>query len=288
MAASAIATTMLARPGVAVMRTLSIFAPALLWSLAVGKLYGIAWLRHGFDHGNLAFDPTIFVNAYGTMLALMIGIPQVPPAIVCLVALALVAVVTWLRRGTNTMNGLYVGAIIVLPAVMFAIQMPNTEFPRYFLFSAVVFVLFVADLFGLLWKQGGLRRGVALVLPIGCLVGNAVSLASFYATGRGHYVDAIRQMAAEAAPTFASNNDFRNGMMTDFYGKKLGIAVVHVRQGQECDRPPDWWLNERPGELPQRVVIGGARCTLTFERRHVYPVWGLSGMRLTLYRRVGG
>ena len=271
-------------------RTLAIFAPALMWTLAVATFYAIAWLRHGFEYGNFPFGAIKFIDAYGTLLALMIGIPpQVPPAIVCAAALALVAAAAWRWRGDgDIMNGLYVGAIIVLPAAMLVARLPNTEFARHFLFSAIVFLLFIAELFGRLWEQKGLRRAVALALLIACLAGNAASLARFYASGRGHYVDAISAMAAEGTFTFASNHDFRNRMMTEFYGKKLGVAATLIRAGHECDQPPAWWLSDSSQELPDRMVLGGARCTLTFERRRVYPLWGLSGVRLTLYRRADG
>ena len=65
--------------------------------------------------------------------------------------------------------------------------------PQYligFLFSGVMFLLFVADLASLAWQKGGPLRVVAAVAGLAIVTGNAISLSHFYTDGRGHRKDA--------------------------------------------------------------------------------------------------
>jgi hypothetical protein len=266
-----------------------IFAPVLIWVTAAAIFYGFGWVRHGYDFGRVPFGADKFIDAYGTLLALMIGLPStMPPAIVLVLALGVVLWLAWRRRASDdAMISLYVGAIVILPALMFAARLPNTEFPRHFLFSAVIFLLFVSDLLAMLWRRGGAPRAIAAVLIVAMLTGQALALTRLYATGRGHYVDAIATMAAEGPFTYGSDHDFRNAMVIDFYaGRHMGTATL-VPEAQWCEHAPTWWLSqETRWPQPERLTLGSPRCGIAYERRHVYPVWGLSGPTLTLYHRV--
>jgi hypothetical protein len=269
--------------------TLAIFTPALAWTLVVGTCIALGWYLHSFQVGNFPFAPETFIAGYGLLLRLAAGLPEQVPAWLCVAcAVGAVAGAAWLRRNDDDpMMSLYVGAVILLPAAMFVARLPNTEFPRHFMFSAVVFLLFAADLLSRAWQRRGGYRAMAIALLVAFVAGNAVSISRFLENGRGHYGDAVAEMGAQGAFVYSSDHDLRNSMLAGFYAKKLGIAADYVPKADICDRMPDWWLSENsPAPLPEHFALARTTCTLRLERQHLYPVWGLSGGPLAVYRRV--
>lgn len=265
--------------------TFAIFTPALAWTLVVTACLGFGALLHGYQLGNFPFDPEKFVAGYGDLLRLTVGLPEPVPAWLCVLA-AIAAATAFAWRDRSETASLYVAAVVLLPAAMFVARLPNTEFPRHFLFSASVFLLLLADVLARAWRRRGVRRASAALALAAFVAGNAVSLARFAENGRGHYRDAVALMSANGPFAYSSDHDLRNSMLTGFYAQKAALRAEYVPQAEICRTPPDWWLSENSRTpLPARVTLG-ADCALLFERQQLHPVWGLSGGPLAVFRRV--
>jgi hypothetical protein len=270
--------------------TRTIFRPALIWTIviAAGVLFGA--LRHGFTLGGAdPFRVGQAVDGYGGFLRLLLGLPEQVPAWACLVGAA-AAVTTaaycW-RRVEDFRASLYVCSIVALPAAMFLAHLPNLQFGRYFLFSGAMFLLFVAELLGLAWRKGGPLRAVAVLTLVAFIAGNANSLGQFFANGRGHYRDAVAEMAAGGPFTYGTDSEFRIPVLVGFYSKRLGVSARNVRAADWCREPPDWMVIENP-DIQRRgpeLTVGAADCTLTYRLSKVFPTWGLSGTPWAVYRR---
>lgn len=300
MAASAVALGMWAtwivwrrsgRPRETLSATFSIFAPALVWAVFVGDCLFVGALRHGFVRGgHFPFTAESFVDAYGGLIGWELGLAGGWPAWPCMLGAALVvatASYVWRHREDHA-GSLYVSAVILVPSAMFAAMLPNTQFIRHFIFSGAILLLFLADAFGRAWRQGGVSRNAAIAALAAILIGNAGSLAKFFAYGRGHYAEAVAAMAEEGGrPVYTGTEEFRTRMLVDFFGKKLDRTPIYVGAEDRCRFRPSWLLVENPPRAPEsELALSSAECTLHFARQDVFPAWGLSGSVWVLYGRV--
>jgi hypothetical protein len=272
--------------------TLVIFRPALAWTFAVGSCIAIAGLRHHFIFGGVTpFASADFFAGYGSLIRLLLGVPDfvadAVPAWLWLVAAAAIVLAANVRRERDGCISLYVIAVIGWPAVMFVAETPNVQFGRYFLASGTFFLLLVADMLGDAWSRGGvLRAGAGAVLGV-MLVGHTAALASFFRDQRGHYDDAITDMARDGRFSYASDHEFRTRTVVDFFARKRGITADYVRVADWCRSPPLFMVIEDP-ETAQRnahLDFGAPQCRLGFDRGESFASSRLSGRPWTIYRR---
>ncbi|HEX5211379.1 MAG TPA: glycosyltransferase family 39 protein [Pseudolabrys sp.] len=270
--------------------TRTIFRPALVWTvvIAAAVLFGAA--RHGFTFGGAdPFQVGQAVDGYGGMLRLLLGLPEQVPAWACLVGVAgavTIAAYFW-RRREDFHGSLYVCSVIALPVAMFLAHLPNLQFGRYFLFSGAMFLLFVAELLGRAWRKGGILKAVAALTLVALVAGNANSLGQFFANGRGHYRDAVADMAASGPFTYGTDSEFRVPVLVGFYSKRLAVSARNVRSADWCRERPDWMVIENPN-IQRRgsdLTVGAPDCALTYRLFKMFPAWGLSGAPWAVYRR---
>ncbi len=280
-----------------------ILLPALVWSFAVAISVGFVALRYGFIVSVVSvpnkfaiggIDPfqfASFINAYGNLLRLIVGLPHSVPETACLVGgLILIAVLAplWRDRADYRLS-LYIVSVVILPAAALAAQSPNTNFPRYFLFSGVMFLLFIADGVNLAWLKGGVFRSVAAIILTAIVTGNAISLFYFFSDGRGHYSLAVSRMAENGRIIYSSDNDFRTPMVVKFYAHKLGVFTDYVHISDWCTDTPDWYIVENPDNpilAFSHAIVRLPTCMLQLSRTDTFSYWGLSGRQWVLYRRV--
>ncbi|HEY7300930.1 MAG TPA: hypothetical protein VH684_23810 [Xanthobacteraceae bacterium] len=281
-----------------------ILLPAFVWTIAIAGSVGYVALRYGFvvsvrsvpnkfAIGGLdPFDFTGAINALGELIRLTVGLPDSVPAAVCFVgvmALILVSAPVWRNRADRRFS-LYVISVIILPTAVLAARVPNTQFPRYFLFSGIMFLLFIADLVTGAWLRGGLYRSAAALTLTAIVCGNAISLYHFFSQGRGHYSTAVSAMIESGWIVYGSDHDFRTPMVVNFYSHKRGIRADYIRIRDWCtNHPPDWYIVESPDDPILAYTLANLtfpRCALRFRRTETFSYWGLSGRQWVLYRRV--
>jgi len=166
-------------------------------ALRYGFVVNVRSVPNQFAVGGInPFSYDGFTNAYGRLIGWLVGVPESVPAWLCLAgAAALIAAAGNLWRDrADSRYSLYIISIVLLPACVLAAQAENSNIARYFLFSGVMFLLFVADLASLAWQKGGPLRVAAAVAVLAIVAGNAISLSRFYTDGRGHYAQAVAEM----------------------------------------------------------------------------------------------
>jgi hypothetical protein len=266
--------------------TRTIFRPALAWALAIGAVMVFGALRHGFTVGGVdAFEPARFVEGYGGLIRLLLGLPDQTPAWSCLAAAALAVIVAAIIWRHDRMAGLYLGSVILLPGAMFAAHLPNLQFARYYLFAGAMFLVFLADCLGRAWRHGGVWRVVALGMLMAFTLGNAASLRSFFDGRRGHYAAAVARMAQHGAFVYGGDHDFRTPMLVNFFAGHRGVSAQYVTLADWCRTTPEWLLIEDPTiQARTELDVNAPTCALHYRRDGVFPAWGLSGWPWALYR----
>jgi hypothetical protein len=290
-----------ANVGKALLRSFIILFPALALSIAVALTVGFAALRYGFVvsvesvPGKFAigginpFGFISFINSYGELLRLTVGLPDSVPNAACLagaIALIGLSVLLWRDRNDNR-SSLYVISVILLPAAALAAHLSNTSFPRYFLVSGTMFLLFIADSVNRAWLNGGLFRLTAAICLVAIVGGNTISLFHFLSEGRGNYVLALKRMTENGGIIYASDHNFRTSMVVNYYSHRLGVFAKNVAGKDWCREPPHWYIIENPDSALLAYDEFEAKfpaCALRLRRTDLFPYWGLSGRQWVLYR----
>ena len=181
-------------------------------------------------------------------------------------------------------------AALFAGAVVFAAVFPF-PFERHFYACLPFSLLLAAGGLARLFRSSGAKRAAAAVLALLFLLGNGVRDRALATAGRGHYLEAVQRMAKDTPEdviTVASDHDFRNRTLLDFYAaylpppKRLAYVPIERRQAN----PPAWFLLHGlatdPRLAPVGVSLPGAAAYRLVE---VYPYAGLSGWTWMLYRR---
>jgi hypothetical protein len=274
----------------ATVTSLWIFMPAMLAAGLVMACWVIGWERHDVTlGGKFPFSIAGFIEGYGGLFRWLAGVPvALSPWIFLASAIAafLIACRFWRGRADHATSLYFVG-ILFLPGLLLAARLPNTEFPRHFLFCGAIFLLFLADLFGRAWERGGVRRSLAAGILAALVVGNLICCSLFFAYGRGHYVEAVAEMGRSGPIRYTGTEEFRTSMLVEFFSRRAGLDARYVKPQDRCRTPPDWLLVENPAPPPPREsTLGAPDCALRFVQQDRFPAWGLSGATWVLFRRV--
>lgn len=148
---------------------------------------------------------------------------------------AAVALVVWDARQFWTEGSdeglFFVGAVLGAPILISALD-PPFLFPRYFLISALFFLLVIARVLARLWRSGSARRVLAAATLCAVLAGNLAHLRLFARDGRGHLAEAVEDMVNRTPdhPAVVSTRslDQWSELPILFYERKLqlGDAIV--------------------------------------------------------------
>ncbi len=261
-----------------------VFLPAFLAVLPLAVAIVAGARLFGFNVGGFSpFSLETFAVGYGGMIRYFFGLPDWISGWICIAAVG-VLVLAYAGVSRDRRASLYAIGIVGLPALMAVAHLPNLEFPRYFLVSGALLLLWAGDMIGRGFEAGGTRRlcaAGALVLVAGS---SMTLLARFYEHGRGSYSDIVDEMTRSgAAATYATNAEFRTGMVVDYFAARTNRKASLVTQDKICAERADWLILE--GDLqkqPERVAFD---CALAYERAGTSVFWGLSGLGWTLYSR---
>lgn len=271
-------------PARAALATIGIFLPALLalLPLAACVAYGIS--THGFKvGGSTPYSLDAFLSGYGGIIAYLVGLPSWSPRWLLIAAASLLAAAAaWVVPGRRA--SLYLIGIVGLPVLMLQLRLPNMEFPRYFLPSAVLLLLCLAELIGRGLSSDGWRRIFAVLAVSAFLAGNGFSLWRFQESGRGSYAAVVERMSRDGDFAYASSNEFRTPKVVGFFAGRSGRQARLVPAAEWCSRRPEWLIVERRAEqLP--AVAHPPGCDVVYERVLSTDVWGLSGIGWALFAR---
>ena len=120
-----------------------------LWTvrllLPVGAIMTIAIMHVGgyVVAARIPFSVGSFVEGYGGLLNLLLGLPDTVPIWTGpgIAAIALAMMASLARGDRDHRLSLYVFHIVGLPLAMFVAELPNALYPRYYLASGIVFLL---------------------------------------------------------------------------------------------------------------------------------------------------
>jgi hypothetical protein len=187
----------------------------------------------------------------------------------------------------------HLAAILVSPALVLVAARPAVLFPRYFLVCVPFLLLLLAR-----WMSRWTRREIpgkvlyASLLALYCSLNllQFVDLAKF---GRGQYSAALEYMVRQTpgnTVTVGSDHDFRNGMLVDFYSRRLadGRNVVYVPGAMiRQDAAPEWFIAHRvpmdrqPPPVSRFALPGGSG----YAYQSAFPSSPLSGFHWYVYRK---
>ena len=154
------------------MGTVWIFVPPFFAVLPLALCIVIGAKMSGFTVGGSSpFSFEAFASGYGGIIRYLFGLPSWMPdwglifAVCCLVCLS---AWKWPCRRAS----LYVIGIVGLPLLMMQVRLPNLEFPRYFLVSGTLLLLWTAEMFGRSFDAAGWKRWTAALafaaIVLGC------------------------------------------------------------------------------------------------------------------------
>jgi len=262
-----------------------IFLPSFLVLLPLAVCMVAGARLFGFHIGGLLpFTWAAFAQGYGGLIRYLFGLPSWIGDWTC-IGLACGLVCTSAVISRDRRASLYVIGILGLPLVMGMAHLPNLAFPRYFLISGTLLLLWTAETMGRAFEDRGINRLLAIGALGLMLSGSALSLLQFYQYGRGSYAAMVKQMTEEGAAVYASNRALRTAMVIDHFAARTGSKVLIVPEDSLCLERPAWLIIE--GDLDKQAQQIDPGCALAYERVNASRHWGLSGLSWTLYRLRG-
>jgi len=193
----------------------------------------------------------------------------------------------FLARDGTAQWTFFLVAVLIAPALATARDLDFSERPqplmlRYFLVCIAMLLLSVCPLLGYLWRRGPICKLLISLLFFAYIVGNEWHVESFLKSGRGHYAEALDQIARQTTgPTIAisSDNPLRTQMLIQFYGPRIapGRRIT-------VDADPHAWLILNRIE-PETMAVMTYRNKL-YSMVYNYPFSGLSGWSWRIYRIV--
>lgn len=234
--------------------------------------------------GSSPFSLQGFAQGYGGMIRYLFGLPSWIGDWVCIIgacSLVCVGAGVWRDRRAS----LYIVGIVGLPLLMAAAHLPNLQFPRYFLVSGTLLLLWAGEMLGRGFDSAGAYRLLATGALAAILIGSASSLLQFYEFGRGTYSTMVEQMTRSGDATYATNHDFRTGMVVNYFAERLGRPASLVGRDMICSERPVWLILEGTADNQLQNIQPASACVVNYARVDDSANWGLSGLRWALYRR---
>jgi hypothetical protein len=268
------------------LRTMWIFLPPLLAILPLALCIILGAKEFGFEVGSTTpFSPDSFASGYGGMIRYLFGLPTwVPEWVLILIVWCLVCVSAW--KWPSRRASLYVIGIVGLPVLMAQLRLPNLEFPRYFLTTGTLLLLWAAEMLGRGFDAAGWKRWTAALVLAAMVFGSGISLVRFFEAGRGSYAPIVDRMTREGPAVYASNKEFRTSKLVAFFAEQQGRQAYLVKADDWCAEKPDWLIVEIQSE-PPKPVEKAPGCDLAYEHAETSATWGLSGVAWALYRKRG-
>jgi hypothetical protein len=272
----------------AVNETVHFLAPAILAVIpAIGFIFAGAFVVGRFTIGGArAFEAQEALNAIASLVRNTIGAPDAASTGLVLVATALViALALRFRLASPDRRIAYAVILLALPAAVFVLRPPNAHIARYYLICALFLILLAAEIFGRLWRAGGLVRWGALAVLALILLGDIGKLGLGGASADEGWPQALSTISASGERTVGSNFDDRVGKFVAYYNRAHPPLDL-VARTEWCVRRPRWLIAELPdgAQAPPDLDLPAGDCRTRFDFVGRYQAWGLSQMTWALYR----
>jgi hypothetical protein len=235
-------------------------------------------------------DPRSLSQVIPNAVALAVGAPPDHPitlAAAAGAALLFAAGLAALQRQGSDRWIFFLATVLLGPGLLLALHR-EVVFERYFLMSAAFMLLPVSMALGDLRERGGMRQAAGALALTGILAGNMSLVARLQRDGRGAYREALAFIAA-CTPgdpiSLASDHDFRNGVLIDYYRHTLpGRQIIYYARGAWPATGPDWFIAHRQSagaDPPRTLTMGPAQYRLAKVTRYSL----LSGWDWYIYRK---
>jgi hypothetical protein len=189
------------------------------------------------------------------------------------------------RRG-STKWVFFLFAVVLAPAMICTRALVFTDRPqplmlRYFLTSIAMLLLCITPVLASMWARGGGFRCALLVACVIYLTGVSLHLASFLTMGRGHYAEALSQIADQSpgrAMELSSDNPIRTRRLIEFYGPRMAPGdQITVTDN------PTLWLIVNLADPTAAQTITYRKCV--YSLKGCYASGDLSGWTWAVYRQ---
>ncbi len=216
---------------------------------------------------------------FGTGLAILVFI------------LVVVLGTTLLYRTRDDSWAFYPALLPIAPACLLVATHPEYFYFRYLIVCFPFFYLLLARLMGEGYRKSSPPWRWSVLAVTGLfLAGEAVGVIQLLRFGRGNYSAALASILAHApgeSVRIASDHDFRNRIMVEFYAPRIkdGNRLAYVVRARWQSERPDWFLthSQDPAfQPPARIGLGGAGI---YQFRDAFPFSGDSGWSWFLYQR---
>jgi len=201
--------------------------------------------------------PYRLIDVLTLTLSLAGGGPADGPAMALiglLTACLFLAVVIWMRRNGRPDWLFYLIVIFLSPAALLTFTPPKVLFVRYFLLSMAFGYLALGCFLADFYRRAGWTKFTVATILILSLLGHALNLFQFLRYGRGQYLQGLHFIADQTQAsviTLASDHDFRNAMMVNFYQRYLpgDKKIAYFNQARLPVRGTQWFIAHRLGPM---------------------------------------
>jgi hypothetical protein len=252
--------------------------------------YYIVDVRNFAYGGGPPFDAAAVVRR---ALALSVGGPE-EGALALAAALCAAAMIGWgivLLARERRNEALFFAALFASPGAVLLVYTPRFLDVRYFFVLLPFFFVLASGTLARLWIERHARVCALAFLAL-FVAGNAEHLRPLLRDGRGHYTEAVNEMAALAAgrtTTVGGDNDFRNRLMLTYYSETLPAhgGLTYIPASDWTAERPDLMLTHTFGladaqQPPVEIVGGNGR---PYDLVCWFPYGGMSGWNWYVYQR---
>lgn len=258
------------------------FGPAFVAVLPLALCMLVGRTLYGFSFGGIsAFTVDAFAFGYAEMVRHLLGIGS-GLSDWTIVVLVLIGTPVLIAMSQTQRGSLYIGGIVAIPLLMAAFNVPNLEFPRYFLLQGVLILLLLAEAIGRLLERAA-YRWIGLIVVFVFVFINISNIVDFQESRRGNYANIVETIMSSGESEYASNHVLQSGFVVEYLAQGKPQQPVIVRNEHWCTARPRWFIQvgrQAGGPLPIEQ-----ECGVTYERVTVSQVAGLSGQDWGLYRR---
>ena len=261
--------------------------------IALIYLTQIRFMQHG--SGPLGSYADVVINS----LSMSLGGPEISAlapkqgaliiGLSVLIFFILAREIFLLIRAKNEDGFFYLLIIFIVPVLFVLILQPRVLLLRYFLVSLLFSLFIFASFLRRMFEGRAKQRFLACAAVFFIFYGNLTHIIKFLNNGRGEYAEAISYIASQTDSdkiTIASDHDFRNQMLIDFYSAKLNVKdrVFYTEQGRQEDSVFDWYLlhSQDSKFKPPKVIRLNES---DFLLRKTFEYTALSGWDWHIYRR---